>query len=110
MKGKILASTEIRTIGKGAGARLKEARMTRGLNQAELGRLVGLNQAAVVLVEEGVLWHPSVVSGLAIAMNVSPAWVQWGEPFSDKRVEWIPCARGAHKKTALGPAKPIDKK
>ena len=84
--------------------------MAQGLTQAELGRLVGLNQAVVVLVEEGVLWHPSVVSGLAIAMNVSPAWVQWGEPFSDKRVEWIPLRAGSTQKTALGPAKPIDKK
>lgn len=79
--------------------------MARGLTQPELGRLVGLNQAVVVLVEEGVLWHPSVVSGLAIAMNVSPAWVQWGEPFSDKRVEWIPVRAGSTHKNGTRPCK-----
>ena len=69
----------------GIGTRLREARTARGLTQAELGKLAGFDQAVVQNVEDGVLWHPSVVSELAVAMGLTPAWVQWGEPFADKR-------------------------
>ena len=64
----------------GISARVKETRMARGLSQAELGRLAGFNKAVVQNVEHGLLWHQNVISGLAIALNVTPAWVQWGEP------------------------------
>jgi len=71
----------------GIGARLREARTDRGLTQAELGKLAGFDQAVVKNVEDGVLWHPSVVSELAVAMGLTPVWIQWGEPFADRRVE-----------------------
>ena len=71
----------------GIGIRLREARTARGLTQAELGKLAGFDQAVVQAVEDGVLWHPNVVSELAVAMSLTPAWLQWGESFSDERVE-----------------------
>ena len=70
----------------GISTRLKEARAARGLSQAELGKLAGLNRAVVQNVEHGMLWHPSVISGLAVALNATPAWVQWGEPYAPMRI------------------------
>ena len=28
-----------------------------------------------------------MVDGLALALDVNPAWLQWGEPFAPKRVD-----------------------
>ena len=78
---------ELEQARQGIGTRLREARTARGLTQAELGKLAGFDQAVVQAVEDGVLWHPNVVSELAVAMSLTPAWLQWGEPFSDERVE-----------------------
>lgn len=82
-----LNATELQKARRGIGARLREARAARGLTQAELGKLAGFSQTVVQQIEDGTLWHPNVVSELAVAMGITPAWLQWGEPFSDKRVE-----------------------
>ncbi len=88
IRGQVLTDSELQTTGQGIGIRLREARTARGLTQAELGKLAGLNQTIVQRIENGMLWHPSVVSELAVAMNVTPAWVQWGEPFTKKKVQF----------------------
>ena len=75
-----MAYSEMDTVKQALGARLKEARMARGLTQAELGNLAGFNQAVVQQVEDGVIRQPSVISSLATALDVTSAWVQWGEP------------------------------
>jgi len=82
-----LIEAELQKAMRGIGTRIREARTALGLTQAELGKLAGFNQAVVQDVEDGVLWHPNVVSELAVAMDLTPAWLQWGEPFSDKRGE-----------------------
>jgi len=82
-----LNATELQKARRGIGARLREARAARDLTQAELGKLAGFSQAVVQQIEDGTLWHPNIVSELAVAMGITPAWLQWGEPFSDKRVE-----------------------
>ena len=82
-----MTESDLQQSRQGVGARLRETRRARGVTQADLGQRAGLNQAVVVLVEEGVLWHPSVISSLAMALNTTQAWIQWSEPFSDKRVE-----------------------
>jgi len=76
-----LIEAELQKARRGIGPRIREARTALGLTQAELGKMAGFNQAVVQDVEDGVLWHPSVVSELAVAMDLTPAWVQWGEPF-----------------------------
>ena len=78
-----MTDSDLQQARQGIGARLRETRRARGITQAALGQRAGLNQAVVVLVEEGVLWHPSVISSLAMALNTTPAWIVWGEPFSD---------------------------
>jgi len=80
-----LIGTELQKEKRGIGARLWEARTARRLTQVELGKLAGFSQAVVQNIENGVLWHPSVVSELAVAMGLTPAWLQWGEPFTDKQ-------------------------
>lgn len=85
--GRSLAEANTRKPGQGIGTRLREARIARGLSQAELGKLAGFNQIIVQHVEDGVLQNPSVVSGLAMALDITPAWLQWGEPLEGKRVE-----------------------
>jgi len=80
-----LIGMELQKEKRGIGARLWEARTARRLTQVELGKLAGFSQAVVQNIEDGVLWHPSVVSELAVAMGLTPAWLQWGEPFTDKQ-------------------------
>ena len=69
------------------GTRLREARISKGLTQVELGKLAGTNQAAIQKIENGKVWNPPVVAELASALGVNPAWLQWGEPFAAMRVE-----------------------
>ena len=78
-----LNKADLQKTRQGIGNRLRTARMAQGLTQAELGRLAGFDLAVVQDVEDGVLWHPSVVSGLAVALDVTPAWILWGEPFTE---------------------------
>ena len=67
--------------------RLREARTARGLTQAELGKLAGTNQAVIQKIENGWTLRPRMVDGLALALDVDPAWLQWGEPFAVKRLD-----------------------
>jgi len=69
------------------GARLREARIAKGITQAELGELAGTNQAVVQKIESGVTLRPRMVDGLALALQVNPAWLQWGDRFADMPVE-----------------------
>jgi transcriptional regulator with XRE-family HTH domain len=68
------------------GTRLREARIAKGITQAELGKLAGTNQAVVQKIEIGWTLRPRMVDGLALALDVNPAWLQWGEPFAIMRV------------------------
>ena len=79
----ILNEADLQRARRGIGNRLRTARKAQGLSQAELGRLAGFDLAVVQDVEDGVLWYPGVVSGLAVALDVTPAWIQWGEPFTE---------------------------
>ena len=69
------------------GIRLREARQARGFTQEELGELAGTNQAVVQKIENGVTRHPRMVDGLAVALEVNPAWLQWGEPYAVKELD-----------------------
>ena len=82
-----MTNTELQQAKHGIGIRLREARMALGLTQAELGNLAGFNQTVVQHVEDGVLRNPYVTSSLASALDLTPAWIHWGEPFTEKRVE-----------------------
>ena len=79
--------TELEQAKLTIGTRLWEARISRGLTQEELGKLVGTNQAVIQKIENGWTLRPRMVDGLALALDVDPAWLQWGEPFAVKRLD-----------------------
>ena len=72
----------------GIANRLREARISKGLTQDKLSKLVGTNQAFIHKIENGEVWHPSVIAELAVALDVNPAWLQWGEPFSPMQIDY----------------------
>ena len=45
------------------------------------------NQAVIQKIENGKSRQPRIVEGLAIALEVNPAWLQWGVPYAAMRVE-----------------------
>ena len=67
------------------GARLRMVRTERGLTQAELGGLVGINRAALQKIENCKSPQPRNTMELAEALDVNPAWLQFGEPFAVRK-------------------------
>ena len=60
----------------GIGTRLREARIAKDITQAKLGELAGANQAVIQKIENGWTLRPRMVDGLALALDVNPAWLQ----------------------------------
>ena len=71
----------------GIAIRLQQIRKKRGLTQAKLGGLSGTNQAVIQKIENGKSRSPRVIEDLAFALDVNPAWLQWGEPFALMQVD-----------------------
>ena len=67
------------------GARLRMVRKEKGLTQAELGELAGINRAALQKIENCKSLQPRNTMDLAEALDVSPAWLQFGEPFAERK-------------------------
>lgn len=87
-----MTAQELEQAKASIGERLREVRLSHGLTQEKLGELAGTNQAVVQKIENGKVWHPRVVAGLAIALDVNPAWLQWGEPFAPMRIDYCQVA------------------
>ena len=79
--------TELQQAKEAIGIRLRETRLDRGFTQERLGELAGTNQAVIQKIENGKVRHPRIVDGLAVALEVNPAWLQWGEPYAAMRVD-----------------------
>ena len=69
------------------GTRLREARIAKGITQEQLAKIAETNQAVIQKIENGKSLQPRMVDRLALALGVNPAWIQWGEPFANMRVE-----------------------
>ena len=84
----------------GMGARLETVRVERGLTKAALARLVDLSPSTVADIERGAQSGVEVVEALAKALNVSPAWLAYGEGLRElpKR------RRGRHPAQPVNPA------
>ena len=82
-----MTNMETQQVKSGIGARPRESRISKGLTQEELGKLACTNQASIQKIENGKVWNPPVVAELASALGVNPAWLQWGEPFAEMKVE-----------------------
>ena len=85
--------TELVQAKLGIANRLLETRISKGLTQEKLGELTGTNQAVIQKIENGKVWHPSVVAEIAVALDVNPAWLQWGEPFAPMRIDYCQIGR-----------------
>jgi transcriptional regulator with XRE-family HTH domain len=68
------------------GLRLRSARREKGLTQDELAKEAGTNQAVVQKIENGKSLRPRNIMDIAQVLNVNPAWLQFGEPWADKRM------------------------
>ena len=79
--------SELREAKAGLGTRLRETRRKRELTQQELGDLAGTNQAVIQKIENGKSKSPRMVEDLALALEVNPAWLQWGHPYAPMRIE-----------------------
>lgn len=66
------------------GLRLLAARQAAGLTQAQVGEMSGTNQAVIQKVENGNSMRPRALVAIAKAVNVNPAWLQFGEPYAPR--------------------------
>ncbi len=64
------------------GTRIRETRKARGLTQVQLAALARTNQAVIQKIENSRSVQPRNIEDLAIALEVNPAWLQWGEPYA----------------------------
>jgi len=65
------------------GDRIKEARLSLGMSQAQLARKIGVSQGAIGHLEQGRTQASSLLLRLASALGVSPVWLESGDvPFS----------------------------
>ena len=76
----------------GIGTRLREIRNARGLSQDKLGELAGINPVVIQKLESSEMLSPRMVVELAIILKVSPAWLQWGNPYASTQVTQTPTA------------------
>lgn len=66
------------------GLRLLAARHAAGLTQTQVGEMSGTNQAVIQKVENGNSMRPRALVAIAKAVNVNPAWLQFGEPYAQR--------------------------
>ncbi len=67
---------EVRTTT--LGGRLTFSRIEKGWTQHQLAAAVGTSQAVIQRIEAGKCNHPRILSELAEALDVSPAWLMFG--------------------------------
>jgi DNA-binding XRE family transcriptional regulator len=91
-----MTHTELLNAKLGIANRLREARISKGLSQDKLGELVDTSRDVIQKIENGEVWHPSVIAELAVALDVNPAWLQWGEPFAPMQIDY--CLIGRYPK------------
>lgn len=62
-------------------ARLETARRARVLSQQELADLSGVSRVAIARIEAGTNTNPrpSTIRRLAVALDVAPTWLMYGE-------------------------------
>ena len=82
-----MTSKELEQAKHGIGDRLREARKAKGITQEQLAKIAETNQAVIQKVENGKSLQPRMVDRLALALDINPAWIQWGERFANMRLE-----------------------
>ena len=74
--------TELHQAEDKIGQRIRKLRRDRDLTQMEFAALANTNQAVIQKIENGKSKRPRILADLAIALEVNPAWLQWGEPYA----------------------------
>ena len=83
---------EVRTTT--LGGRLTYSRIEKSWTQHQLAATVGTSQAVIQRIEAGKCSHPRILSELASALDVSPAWLMFGvNVIEDLEQEAIETAR-----------------
>ena len=67
------------------GIRLRSARRDKGLTQDRLAKEAGTNQAVIQKIENGKSFRPRLIMEIAESLEVNPAWLQFGEPWAEKK-------------------------
>ena len=80
-----MTHTELQQAKEGIGIRLRETRIERSLTQEQLGELAGTNQAVIQKIENGKSFRPRLIMEIAESLEVNPAWLQFGEPWAEKK-------------------------
>jgi transcriptional regulator with XRE-family HTH domain len=70
---------------KNIGSRLRMVRLEKDHTQTELGEMAGTTQASIQKIENGKSSRPRMIMELAEALDVNPAWLQFGEPFAVRK-------------------------
>lgn len=70
----------------GIGERVRRVRADKGLTQTQLGEASKTNQAVIQKIENGASLRPRQIMHIARALEVNPAWLQFGEPYAPKKV------------------------
>ena len=97
-----MTSPELEKANLEIGARLREARKARGLSQAQLAESAGTIPAAIEKLENSEILSPRTVVELATILNVTPAWLLWGNPYAPMRVDHCQVAESAKQKPRQG--------
>ena len=77
--GDVRMAGPVATTMTGMGARLQGVRTQRGLSKAALARLVELSPTALANIEHGAQSGVDVVETLARVLDISPAWLAFGQ-------------------------------
>ncbi len=67
------------------GARLRDVRLEEHLTQEQVAELSGTKPVFIQKIENGYSHRPRPIMLLAEALKVNPAWLQFGEPYAQKK-------------------------
>ena len=66
--------------------RVRVARKDRGFTQEYLAEKAGVSVEAINHVENGTILRPREIVPIAIALDVNPAWLQFGDTFANRQL------------------------
>ena len=84
------------------GARVREARIALGLSQNRLAEHAETIPVVIEKIENGEVRFPLIVVELATILNVTPAWLLWGNPYAPMRVDHSQAVESAKQNPCQG--------
>ena len=90
-----MAPTELEKENLGIGARVRDARIARGLSQDKLAEFADTIPGVIEKLENGEVLLPLIVVEMATVLGVTPAWLLWGDPYAPMRVDYCQVVESA---------------